>query len=612
MMDQDPEKKTLTLLLVGEGNFSFAASLCDAGSHHITATCCESEEVVCTQHLTWSSVQHLRSQGAAVHFGVDATKLHEYVFLSNQPYDRIIFNFPHCGRKAGVKKNRDLLCHFFRSCAEVLSPKGEVHVALCEGQGGTPADQPKREWHNSWQVAAMAAMAGFILTSVVPFDSDQHCGYQSTGYRSQQKSFHVVGALTHVFTRSLPLENLAALQLIDALTSVQDPKCTEAAVDRGFLWNTSCHPISVIYKELIKRCEEKLPLNVIEDTFPLTCQDDSCLGRPSYPAAPSSLYFVMPGKDKGASEIMDDFHKKDILQAPYLGSTQTNPGTGLCHLRPSLTCFIDDLTRRAILRPNDLTIVSGLVFRKCLISPRTLPVYHEVLMMLAYRGHTLTDRLQLLMDTVKDAIDTIAVSVILPSTETKDNEKMGNCLSRFVVTFHQNKEDYTITFSSADFDQIIGTIRTVPPGEQYEELGFLTVALNIDLVAMSLLGIEDWRMLWTEDERFIEQFRHQDLKPFQSFSLYPPYYIHDVSFWVDGNSVFDHVQFHTIALRMSKGNIVDVQLLDRYENVETGRTGLCYRMKYQSCDRALGYRSALTMQLLLREELQRSLRVTVR
>ncbi|XP_075695887.1 ferredoxin-fold anticodon-binding domain-containing protein 1 isoform X1 [Rhinoderma darwinii] len=617
----DPEKKTPTVLLVGEGNFSFSASLCDSSHEmcHLTATCYESEDIVSKQQLSWRNVQHLRSKGAVVHFGVDATKLQEYAFLTDQLYDKIIFNFPHCGRKAGVKKNRDLLTNFFYSCAEVLSPAGEIHVALCQGQGGTPADQPKREWHNSWQVVAMAAPAGFILTSVVPFDCDHYCSYQSTGYRSQEKSFHVVGAVKHVFTSSLPLENVTALHIIDKLTSVQDPKCIDGVLDRGFLGKTSCHPIGVLYKELIKYCEQKLPVNVIEDTFPLTCHNDTCLCRLPYSAKHSNLYFVMHSEDTRSSDRSEDFHKKracflkqDVMQAPYSANMHANHTTGLNHLRPSLTCFIDHIIHRSNQEPHFLTIAGGLVFRKCLISPRTMPVYHEILMLLDYRGDTLTVQLQLLMDTIKTVIDLIGASVISDVTETVNNEKTEDHLSRFSVTFHRkNEEDYVITISSSGCDQIIGTVKRVLPGDQHKDHGFLIVALNLDLLAMCLLDIDDWRMLWTEDKRFIEQFHHH-LQLFQSFSLYPPYYIHDVSFWVEGNSIFDHVEFHTIALQMSKGNIVDIQLLDQYENDETGKTGLCYRLKYQSCDRALSYRSALAMQLLLRDELRRSLQVILR
>ena len=75
------------------------------------------------------------------------------------------------------------LCLSSISCADVLAKEGEVHVALCRGQGGTRADKPQREWHNSWQVVAMAALGGFILSDVYPFSCEAVPGYKCTGYR---------------------------------------------------------------------------------------------------------------------------------------------------------------------------------------------------------------------------------------------------------------------------------------------------------------------------------------------------------------------------------------------------------------------------------------------
>ena len=69
------------------------------------------------------------------------------------------------------------------SVRDVLAEDGTVCVTLCGGQGGTPADRPQRAWGNSWQVVAMAAHAGFILTEVHPFVAVDYPQYSSTGFR---------------------------------------------------------------------------------------------------------------------------------------------------------------------------------------------------------------------------------------------------------------------------------------------------------------------------------------------------------------------------------------------------------------------------------------------
>lgn len=52
--------------------------------------------------------------GAKIRFGVDCTQLADAFELHDREFDRIYFNFPHCGRKAGVARNRELLAKFFQ------------------------------------------------------------------------------------------------------------------------------------------------------------------------------------------------------------------------------------------------------------------------------------------------------------------------------------------------------------------------------------------------------------------------------------------------------------------------------------------------------------------
>ena len=55
---------------------------------------------------------------------------------------------------------------------DVLEPNGDVCVTLCQGQGGTPMDRPVREWHDSWQIVAMATYSDFVPEPNKTFQDD--------------------------------------------------------------------------------------------------------------------------------------------------------------------------------------------------------------------------------------------------------------------------------------------------------------------------------------------------------------------------------------------------------------------------------------------------------
>lgn len=168
------------LLLVGEGNFSFAAALSETlgPSTSVTATCLQGPADSARDPAARRNLQRLRERGSEaskprpavarraggagsgvaldrllfrkpacpatrvcgvqvreglslaprlkmssclcivpgieVRFGVDCTQLADAFELHDREFDRIYFNFPHCGRKAGVAKNRELLAKFFQ------------------------------------------------------------------------------------------------------------------------------------------------------------------------------------------------------------------------------------------------------------------------------------------------------------------------------------------------------------------------------------------------------------------------------------------------------------------------------------------------------------------
>jgi len=101
-----PFKPTDKILLVGEGNFSFARALTidpppelvDLPPRNVTATAYDTEEECYAKYADAEGiVKELRAKGVNVLFGVDATKLGKVNGVKGQVWDRIVFNFPHAG-----------------------------------------------------------------------------------------------------------------------------------------------------------------------------------------------------------------------------------------------------------------------------------------------------------------------------------------------------------------------------------------------------------------------------------------------------------------------------------------------------------------------------------
>ncbi|NXN79947.1 FDXA1 protein, partial [Bombycilla garrulus] len=609
------------VLLLGEGNFSFAAALCGARATHVVATCYESEEEAAGRGGAARSIRRLRDSGAEVVFSVDCTKLKEHFSPGEREFDRIYFNFPHCGRKAGVVKNRQLLGRFFHSCAEVLAQEGEVHVALCNGQGGTPADQPRREWHNSWQIVAVAAGAGFILSHVHPFQAETIHGYKCTGYRSQDKSFSVEGALNHIFTRSTAPPCFTPVscetQLGSQKVSFQVPQVLVDKMNRGFLEGNSSHPVRTIKEKLSAGLSQAFPVQHISSCLPLLHQ-----GRPSG-VCHSSLFWITlsPGEAPSTEEVPQALPNTVLF--PHFGQdTDKNVQEGCpvpkqFYLRPSLLPHAQAIIKNKAFPPGTLQVLSGPVFRKCRITPHSMPVFHELLVVLAVSRGTEESCVQMLVDNIKTTVNSLhqGVSGAKPSISLQEATSFGTELNDFAAFEWQLggiQHFLCVGTEPEPSGSCVGVIRTAPDELKSCELVVVSASLNLDLLAMLLCGISDWRMLWTWDRRFLSQFPEGELRLFKSFSLYPPSYVHDVSFWVPDGEEFDEVAFHTLARKVSGETVISIELRDNFQQPGTGRRSLCYRVTFQSCDRALSCWEAAEMQLRFREEIQQQLGVTLR
>ncbi|XP_027888004.1 ferredoxin-fold anticodon-binding domain-containing protein 1 isoform X2 [Xiphophorus couchianus] len=569
-----------SILLVGEGNFSFSSSVCKLDSEsgsNITATCLQHQEEALRHDGAAANIQTIEDSGGSVLFEVDCTKLGECAFLKGHVFDRVVFNFPHCGRKSGVKKNRELLKNFFLSCVEVLAEDGEVHVSLCNGQGGTPADQPKREWHNSWQIVQMEEV--------------------------------VEGEMVHY---NIPAE------LSDY-------------VSRGFLSSDSIHPVKLVQDFLLKGLGEHWPVSMKRNPFPhlisakqlQTCCHD--LDNLQY-------YWIHLLQKELTSQAQEDdavFSNIKATSPPTKADRVRSKGTeslqpvcchdfnlevegGLYLLRPSLLPQLEELLINKDISgnaesqeeidqssevegseaeeacdgyngPSSLLFgISGVVFRSVPISLWALPAFHEILLTGVFPLEN--EPVKLIGHELEALLSPCGVSIV---TEEKTLHLVAQPMGLIGKVFASNTAD----------------------GNNHVTV---SASLNLDLLAVLLFSLPDWRLLWSHDPRFLKQF---SLRPppgtsFQPFSLYPESFSFDISFWT--GPAWEEKMFHAIAREASCGTVEQVKLIDTFSHPDLSQTSYCYRLTYHSHTHALSHTQALTFHKELEVLLSSRMQVTVR
>ncbi|KKZ64844.1 phenylalanyl-tRNA synthetase [[Emmonsia] crescens] len=143
--------------------------------------------------------------------------------------------------------------------------------------------------------------------------------------------------------------------------------------------------------------------------------------------------------------------------------------------------------------------------------------------------------------------------------------------------------------------------------------------LGLERIAMLLFNIPDIRLFWSQDPRFLSQFRAGKITRFVPFSKHPACY-KDVAFWLPpsaataagGRTPFHENDMMEI-VRDVAGNLAeDVQLVDEFTHPKTGRKSFCYRVNYRSLERTLTNEETNKLHEMVRKELVERAGVEIR
>ena len=603
-------------MIVGDGNFSFSLAYLQKNPQtFLVASSFESRDKLNADQSTADNIKQLVDHSAMVLYCVDATSLHDITELKNLKFNNIIFNFPHYGGKSNLRFNRQLLKDFFGSAVNFITARGRILVSLCRGQGGTLADIPKR-YDDTWKVVEMASYSGLILSSVTPFCVSDYPGYVSTGLRSQLKSFITAGGLTHEFT---------LFQEADA----RHWSCSNSSAigeqilfgsKRPLLHLIPWHPIFLIQQCLVTDCFT--PMNNVMDLTKKSI-DAFALKDNDFMKNLTNLY---PCYAKYADARVEAFPIQHLVQCystPNSTDNTKHDDNSVLHiLTPSLELHLPDIVSSLYCNheksmcsvasgglqssiKKDIYLYVGQVYRNCKISLDTCdqPITHELM-------------------GVHDASHSLSSSLVMEWASNKLNDHLTmSCNKCNDLVNLKNVSQYSISKQDRYIPLVtIGSyFHDGHPHQRWE-----VFIVHLDSLVCAVFNIEDPRMLWSRDERFVNQFFHlksQDQVTFHNFSLYAPSYSHDICFWVPYTApgIDEHTERRLTALVRKRcgETVISLTCINVWKppmmprevccELETEEViSLCYRLVYSRISSGLSKPEAASMQSQLRLALMAS------
>lgn len=166
------------ILVVGDGDFSFSASLAMAfgSASNMVSTSLDSLDFLIKNYKrSMSNINELKARGCKVLHSVDATQMADHPQLYRIKFDRIIFNFPLAGffpkdfsRQLQILLNQRLVGGFMANARMMMKEDGEVHIT-----------HKSYGFYKQWNLEQLGQSQGLWLREVVNFQLTDYPGYHT-------------------------------------------------------------------------------------------------------------------------------------------------------------------------------------------------------------------------------------------------------------------------------------------------------------------------------------------------------------------------------------------------------------------------------------------------
>ncbi|KAM5586823.1 uncharacterized protein ABKV19_005646 [Rosa sericea] len=182
------------ILLVGEGDFSFAACLATAfgSAANIVATSLNSREELSVNYSNaMSHLKELEEKGCTILHGVDVHTMSQHPQLIYRRFDCIIYIFPHAGYlrvsfssesdKFQILAHKNLVKGYFTNARQMLCSRGQIHVT-----------HKTKFPFTEWEIVNLTKEAGLYLVEEETFYPWQYPDYvNKRGAGNCDESFRV-------------------------------------------------------------------------------------------------------------------------------------------------------------------------------------------------------------------------------------------------------------------------------------------------------------------------------------------------------------------------------------------------------------------------------------